>query len=113
MKKEEIEKLVELQQKKENITRIFDKLGRSKRVDARLFDSNGYEQVRFSSDDIPLLSEEMMELFYSMIGDYLGNLKADLNDLVLTKQGALQPSLIPFNILQEGKKQKDEECEHE
>ena len=109
MKKEEIEKLVELQLKKENTGRVFDKVQRSRKAEIRLLDSNGYEQGRFNSEDFPLLSEEMIELFYSIIGNYLTVLEHKLSSLILAKQGDLQFSLNSFNILEEKKEQKDEE----
>jgi|WetSurSiteA1Bulk_404760.scaffolds.fasta_scaffold153713_2 hypothetical protein len=83
MTKEQIKKLVELQEQKERVLQIRLSVEKGERFEISCISGNGYGAGQFRTVEIPALTSELKDLLSGMVGDYLEEITATIESLVL------------------------------
>ncbi len=96
MKKEEIQKLVELQNQRDEVAKINAQVNKATRF--RIVPKNEAGAIGdFEARLIPGLNDALKEVIRTMIGDYLIDLDYELNGLILCKQNSTEPVYKPVD----------------
>lgn len=96
MKREDIQKLVDLQNHRDQIAKINEQVNRATKF--KIVPRNNCGTIgEFEASLIPGLDDELMEIIRNMIGDYLIDLDYELNGLIVCKQSSTEPVYKPID----------------
>lgn len=100
MKKQEIEKLVEMQAALERLQYLQKKIDDAKIQEYKLVPrTNGYAVTEMNSTEIPGLTDAVHHVVEAMLDERIDQLSDQINALVLCKGEMATPSFKPVDII--------------